>query len=124
MSYNLDASTSITQNQQVQGGTAAVGAGSTGNSAVSLSGGAGSTFSITQESPQAIAALQANTTAALQAIAQTAQGSLAIASDLAGSAIADVKNKSETATQQIGNILIPLGVAVAVVAAIYFYSRS
>lgn len=112
---NITQSNSAQNSAQIAGGSSftALTIGSSNQGAITLN----------QESPQAIAALAAGTQAALFAMNSTALGSLGIAHSVADDALDIAKNATQSQTQQFGQILIPLGIAAAIVFGIYFYKR-
>jgi galactitol-specific phosphotransferase system IIC component len=80
-------------------------------------------FSLTQESPQAIEALKAISGQALNRITDTALGSLGLAKEIAGKGLDTALQATESPTQQIGKILIPLAIIGAIVSAVYLHKK-
>ncbi len=116
--FDVSSKPTSTDTTSTQGGTAAVGSGAVGSSAVSLTSAGG--INLSMESPEAISAAAATTLAALQTNYETAAGSLRIAANLADNAMGNLANQTESTTKQVGNILIPLGIAAAIALGLYF----
>jgi hypothetical protein len=98
-----------------------------GSSATSLqvSSGEGAIGAITvnQESPQAIQALQAISGYSLRTMSDTALGSLGIAHQVAEDALKTALQATESPTQSIGKILIPLALIAGIIGAVYLYKK-
>lgn len=120
-----DATSSAT-NQNVQGGQAAVGAGAESSTALSISTGAsqyGGDIGIVMQSPETIEAAKLVTERALDSITTIAGDALGLSSQLAGGALADVRNKSENTTQTLASVAVPVAVVVVLGLGLLLYFR-